>query len=137
MIKRLKPLFPIMITLTVIGVFYYTRLNSLKFYPVLMNFVFFMLFFISSFQEETVIQKIAQKLDGELIPELVNYTRNLTYIWVVITGINLSMSILTLFYSNKIWALYNGFISYCLIGLTFAIEYPIRLWYKRKVGVKC
>ena len=135
--KKLKSLVPIVFTLAIIGCFYYTRQASLKLYPVLMNFVFFMIFFISSFQEETVIQKIAQKLDGDLTEEITAYTRNLTYIWVVITFINLLISFLTLFMSNRIWALYNGMISYFIIGLTFAIEYPIRCWYKRKVGFKC
>ncbi len=135
--KKLKSFLPIIFTLVVICCFYYTKQASLKLYPVLMNFVIFMIFFISSFQEETVIQKIAQKLDGDLTDEIIIYTRNLTYIWAVITFINLLISFVTLFMSNKIWALYNGVISYCIIGLTFMIEYPIRVWYKRKVGFKC
>ncbi len=135
--KKIKTLFPIIISLCVIGGFYYTKLNSLKLYPVLMNFVYFMLFFISLFQEKSFIQRIAQRIDGELVPEIIDYTRNLTYVWTCVTGFNLFMSLLTLFYSNKVWAIYNGCISYCLIGLTFIIEYPIRIWYKRKVGVKC
>lgn len=54
------------------------------------------------------------------------YTRNLTYVWAGFTFLNFLISFATVFASEKIWALYNGFISYFLVGTFFIIEYIVR-----------
>ena len=100
-----------------------------------MNFFFFITFTISSFQKETMLHKIAKKLDNEITEEFDTYMRNFTYIWILVTFTNLVISFSTLFMPDRVWALYNGCISYLLIGTVLAIEYPIRLIYKRKL--KC
>ena len=130
MIKKL--LFSIAITLTVIVLFHYTQLFFVKFYPVCANLTVFLVFFCSLFSRETVIQKFAKMVDGELSESALKYTRNLTYIWCGLTFFNFVVSLITVFLSEELWALFNGLISYILIGTLFFVEYIIRIILKKK-----
>jgi len=131
-LKKFKGLIPVLFTLIVIAFFYFTKITALKFYPPTVNFCIFLLFFLSIFSKETIIQKFARMTDGELSPSLVNYTRKLTYVWSIFLFINFSIALATVFLPDKFWILYNGFISYILLGMFFAIEYLIRIFFKRK-----
>ena len=130
MIKKL--LFSIAITLSVIALFHYTQLFFVKFYPVCANLTVFLVFFCSLFSKETVIQKFAKMVDGELSECALKYTRNLTYIWCGLTFFNCVVSFITVFLSEEIWALFNGIVSYILIGTLFFVEYIIRAILKKK-----
>ena len=130
MIKKL--LVSIAITLCVVALFHYTQLFFVKFYPVCANLTVFLVFFCSLFTKETVIQKFAKMVDGELSENALKYTRNLTYIWCVLTFFNFVVSFITVFLSEEIWALFNGLISYILIGTLFFVEYIIRTILKKK-----
>lgn len=116
----------------VICIFYYTKWGFVKFYPVLVNFSLFLLFFVSSFKKETVIQKFAKFVEPDIKPKALDYTRKLTYIWAGFTFLNTLVSLATVFMPEKVWALYNGCISYLLVGSFFAIEYIVRIKFKRK-----
>ena len=122
----------IAITLIVIALFHYTQLYFIKFYPVCANFTVFLVFFKSLFEKETIIQKFAKIIDGELSERALKYTRNLTHIWCGLTFFNFIISLITVFLSEEIWALFNGFISYILIGTLFFVEYVIRSILKKK-----
>ena len=130
MIKKL--LVSIAITLCVVALFHYTQLFFVKFYPVCANLTVFLVFFCSLFTKETVIQKFAKMVDGELSENALKYTRNLTYIWCLLTFFNFVVSLITVFLSEEIWALFNGLISYILIGTLFFVEYVIRTILKKK-----
>lgn len=130
--KKYGFLFSISFTFFIIGLFYVTGLNALKIYPVIVNFSFFLIFFISLFAQKTVIQKIAELQEGVLNNNVKIYTRNLTYLWCIFLFIQFLISMLTLFLDDKIWMIYNGFVSYILLGSFFAIEYMVRIILKRK-----
>ena len=129
--KKFKFLIPIFFTIAVILLFHYTQIFAVKFYPVCANLTVFLIFFTSLFAKETVIQKIAKQIEGELDEFTKNYTRKLTYVWCVFCFCNLIISIITVFLPEKIWALYNGCISYIAIGLMFAVEYMVRMVIRR------
>ena len=130
---KLKFIFPFIITLMVILLFHFTQIYFVKFYPVAANLTAFLVFFISSFSKETVIQKFAKKLEGGVLDDFTRtYTRNLTYVWCVITFLNLAISIVTVFLPEKWWALYNGCISYFVIGMVFVVEYIVRVVLRKK-----
>ena len=132
----MKMIFPIIFTFVIIGLFHFTNLIALKFYPAVINLAIFILFFSSTFTNETVIQKIARMMEGKELPDIVkNYTRKLTYVWCVFLLFNFLVSSATIFMSSKIWTVYNGCISYLLTGLLFAVEYVIRIRFKRKHNV--
>lgn len=116
--------------------FHFSHLYALKFYPVIVNLFIFSVFFTSLFCKETVIQKIAKKMDGGLTDFSRNYTRKLTYIWCLFLFINLSISFVTVFLSPRIWELYNACISYIALGFMFGIEYIVRIILRAKYDKK-
>lgn len=137
MITFLKKIIPFSITLIVICLFYFSRLEIFKLYPIIANSFVFVVFFVSLFQEETIIQKIAKKCEKGPLDEFTqNYTKKLTYAWVIFLGINILLAIITAFLSDKIWMLYNGFISYLILGLFFIIEYIIRVILRKRARTK-
>ncbi len=61
------------------------------------------------------------------------YTRRVTQVWVGFFLVNASMAAYTTFGTSiEVWTLYNGLISYILIGLVFSGEYAIRCVVRRK-----
>lgn len=133
-LRLIKAVAPFIGMFVIIGIFHFTNFVLLKFYPPVMNFCLFFIFFSSLFQERTVIQKIALASDPNSNENVMKYTRNLTYIWAVFTFLNFLVSVSTVFMSERIWALYNGLISYILVGLIFIIEYIVRINFMRKHG---
>ena len=132
-IKKLKPLLPLCGTLCVVLLFHFSKIYVLKFYPVIVNTFIFCVFFASLFCRETVIQKIAKKMEGGVLDDFTkNYTRNLTYVWCVFLFINLSISIATVFMPAKVWELYNACISYIALGVMFGVEYIVRIILKAR-----
>lgn len=133
--KILRIFSPLLFSLFIIWLFWQTKISAVKLYPVMMNLLFFSIFFVSCFTKETVIQKIAKKIEGSLNERLKIYTRNITYIWVIFLFFNLLISIYSLFSSDNFWMIYNGCISYLLMGTLFVVEYIIRLLFKRKYNI--
>lgn len=130
--RRTKFVFPIIVMILVIILFHYTNWIWVKLYPVIVNFFLFCLFFGSIFAKETIIQKFARLMEPDIKPKALEYTRNLTYVWAVFIFLNFLVSVATLFMSEKVWAFYNGFLSYILVGAFFIIEYIVRIWFKKK-----
>ena len=125
--NKLKPVIPILITLCIVFLFYIKRIVLLKFYPPICNAFIFLMFFGSLFCRETIIQKFARACGDKLEQPAFIYTRNLTYVWCVFLFFNLAVSIWTIFQSDEIWMLYNGCISYFLVGSLFMVEYIVRI----------
>lgn len=130
--KRIRGVFPILFTICVISLFYIKRFVFLKYYPPICNTFFFLTFTLSLFSKETVIQRFAKMIDNNLDERALLYTRRVTYVWSVFTFCNLSISIWTIFQSDRIWLLYNGCIAYILIGLLFIIEYLVRISLRKR-----
>lgn len=130
--KNFKPIFPIFVTLAIVFLFYIKRIVVLKYYPPICNSFIFLAFFSSIFCKETIIQKFARLCGDKLEKPAWNYTRNLTYVWCVFTFLNLCISIWTIFLPDKIWILYNGFLSYVLIGILFGVEYIVRIVLRKR-----
>ena len=100
---------------------------GLYFYPPLVNFIFFTFFSISLFHPPTVIERIARRHRSEMPVKAIVYTRRVTKVWCLFFLINGGISVMSIFYSEEWWVLYNGFITYILIGLMLAGEYLIRI----------
>ena len=124
---KLKSIFPILFTFVVIFIFYKTKVTLFKFYPVAVNFAILSVFVGSLFTKETVIQRFAKAIDGELDDFASNYTRKLTYVWCGFLLANFLISLATVFMSDKLWIVYNGCISYMALGTFFAVEYIVRV----------
>jgi len=104
----------------------------LKLYPVLMNAVFLAAFGITLFFRPNMIFRFASMQDksvkGSLGEKRVEkYCYSVTIAWCVFFIFNGSIAAWTVFYGNDIlWSVYNGGISYLLIGLFFSAEFIIR-----------
>lgn len=131
-INILKALVPFLVMILVIAGFHYTDIIYFKYYPPFMNFLLFVIFFSSLFQEKTIIQRFALALEPDANEHVMRYTRNLTYLWALFMFGNFIISLATVTMSTKAWALYNGVISYFFVGVFFGIEYIVRIYFKRK-----
>ena len=130
--KKYGFVFSTLFTVFIILLFHFTRFGGLKLYPVVVNFAIFWIFLSSLFTEETIIQKFAKMTEGELTEPVKIYTKNLTYIWCVYLFLQFVCSVVTCFLSDKIWMIYNGCLSYIFLGCFFAIEYTVRIMFRRK-----
>ncbi|MBT5050589.1 MAG: hypothetical protein HOM58_18955 [Rhodospirillaceae bacterium] len=99
----------------------------LQYYPVCMNVLMFILFFTSLLRPPSIIERIARLKTPDLPEAGIAYTRKVTMVWCGFFIINGSMALYTVLGTGMgFWALYNGLISYSLMGLLFAGEYLVR-----------
>lgn len=98
-------------------------------YPVLVNSVLFVVFIFSLFGQQTIIEKIARLKEAQFTDRQLPYVRKVTIAWAIFFLLNGFVALFTVFIEDKIyWSLYNGGISYALMGLMFASE----LYYRKR-----
>lgn len=96
-------------------------------YPVVINLVTAIVFGLSLIYPPTLIERIARRTHPDLDARGVAYTRQVTKIWFSFSLINSIVSLTTVLYGDlQLWALYNGLISYVLMGILFAGEFIVR-----------
>jgi uncharacterized membrane protein len=99
----------------------------LKLYPVLVNAVMLTLFAASLYHPPSVIERLARLRHPDLPPSAVAYTRRVTMVWCGFFVLNGALALYTaMFATDAVWALYNGFIAYLLMGALFAAEWLVR-----------
>lgn len=104
------------------------NLLTLRLYPILISLGLLIVFAMSLRYPPTVIEKLARLQHPQLPEQGVIYTRKVTQLWCVFFIFNASIASYTaLFSSFEFWSLYNGFISYLLMGLLMAGEYLVRI----------
>ncbi|MGZ3236312.1 MAG: hypothetical protein ACXWIN_01475 [Burkholderiaceae bacterium] len=109
------------------------HLLPLKLYPFLMNALTLGFFSYSLVYPPSMVERFARMTEPDLPPEAIGYTRRVTQVWCVFLLFNASMALYTaLWTSAEVWSLYNGVISYLLIGSMFGGEYLVRLYFKRR-----
>lgn len=102
------------------------RDEALLFYPVLMNALGLVLF-AGSLRERPIIERFARMKHPNLPPEGVRWCRKVTVVWCVFFVLNGSAALATVLSGDRdLWTLYNGFVSYLLMGLLFAGEWLLR-----------
>ncbi len=112
---------------------YLNHATPLKLYPVIVSATLLSVFSISLWHPPSVIERFARLQDPALPDEAIPYTRKVTVIWCGFFMLNGVIALITALYaSDRIWALYNGLISYCLMGMLFAGEWLVRP--KHKAG---
>jgi uncharacterized membrane protein len=104
---------------------------ALKFYPVVVSLSFLAIFGYSLYKPPSVVEVIA-RLHEELDEQGIAYTRRVTQVWCVFFILNALIATGTIFHDNEeVWMLYNGFISYLLMGLLMAGEFVVRMVMKK------
>lgn len=96
-------------------------------YPVLMSLGMAAAFGLSLQSGPTLVERFARLTEPEPSPSARAYMRKVTQVWFVFLLGNASLSALTVTTGDReLWTLYNGLISYLLMGTLFAVEYLIR-----------
>jgi uncharacterized membrane protein len=103
-----------------------------KLYPLLVNCSLLMVFAFSLFKTPCIIETLARLQEKNLNEQGVKYTEKVTVVWCIFFLVNGCVSLYTALYSElEYWMLYNGFISYVLMGTLFSIEFLVRLNVKK------
>lgn len=106
--------------------------QTLKLYPVMVNIVLLAVFALS-LTGTSVVERLARLKTKNLPDYAISYCRRVTVVWCLFFIANALIALdSALFRSDAWWALYNGAISYGLIGLMFAVEFVVRLYVQHK-----
>jgi uncharacterized membrane protein len=109
----------------------FNDLLFIRLYPVLMSLLFFGAFAYTLFFPPSMVEKFARLKHKNIEPYVVEYTRKVTIVWCIFLSLNAAIALYTAFYTSiETWTLYNGFISYCLMGCLFVGEYIVRYFVK-------
>lgn len=104
----------------------------LKFYPVLMSLGTAILFAYTLIRPPTMIERFARLHQPDLPESGVRWTRQVTKVWCGFLVFNALVALSTVFLSTQIWAVYNGFISYVLMGILLLGEFVLRRRHQQK-----
>ena len=105
--------------------------------PLLISTTFLISFSYSFLSPPNTIEVFARRLVSDLSIEEIAYCRRVALIWVCFLGVNGGAAYYTACCTSlKIWSLYNGFITYIMMGLLFALELSYRSWrFRRYAGL--
>jgi uncharacterized membrane protein len=103
-------------------------------YPVLVNLGLCALFALSLREPEPLLLRVARARGMEIDRYAPPYLRRLTAIWAVFFALNALAAFVTIHLSIGVWAVYNGLVSYILVGLLIVGEVVFRRHYKRRLG---
>ncbi|WP_413493968.1 hypothetical protein [Morganella psychrotolerans] len=101
--------------------------QALMYYPVAVNVTLLAVFSYSLYRPPSVIEQLARLQTPDLSPYGQRYTFRVTQVWCLFFILNGTIALLTTLSGDvTLWAWWNGFISYLLIGLLFAGEWCVR-----------
>ena len=109
-----------------LGIVAFNKEDLLLLYPAAVSLSLLILFGRTLRRPPSMIERIARLSVPDLPPAGVRYTRQVTGVWCGFFVLNATTSLSTVFMSREWWMLYNGFISYLLMGLLFAVEWIVR-----------
>ncbi len=117
----------LIVTLIIVAIIILALINNslsgLKLYPAIISFSLLSVFGFSLFKPPTTIERIARLQEPDLSEKGVIYTREVTKIWCVFLFLNGCIALYTAFYTSlSVWTLYNGLISYLIMGSIFVVE---------------
>lgn len=99
----------------------------LKLYPVFMSVGALSIFASTLIKPPSMIERFARLAEPNLPEAGVIWTRKVTIGWCIFFVLNALIALATvLFAPMQVWVLYNGFISYVLMGLLLLGEFILR-----------
>ena len=100
---------------------------GLRAYPILISLTLASVFGYSLLRPPTIIEQIVRMRRPHMPPQIVTYLRNVTVVWTGFFLLNAAISAATVVSGSiKLWTLYNGFVSYLMIGAILAGEFMLR-----------
>lgn len=122
----MRGLLPILCVFSLI-LMIFNRQEMLLWYPVLVSILMLGVFAYTLWRSPPMIERIARLTEPNLPPAAVRYTRKVTMVWCMFFAANAAMATITVLWMKfEIWTLYNGLISYLLMGILFAVEFWVR-----------
>lgn len=125
--------------------FVFNKKIFLKLYSVVISATMLFVFGSSLFFKPNIIFRFAclgdKSVKGSSFePQVNSYCKKVTVVWCVFFVLNGSVSAFTALHdfgndalNDKIWSVYNGGISYILMGLLFAVEFLVRKMVDKKM----
>ena len=106
--------------------------SALSLYPVLMNLLGLILF-AGSLRSVPMCERFARLVHPDLPEKGVRWCRGVTLVWCGFFIFNGGIAFLTVLAGDRdLWMLWNGCISYILMGLTALAEYILRVIRQRR-----
>lgn len=100
---------------------------SVLWYPVAVNLALLAVFAVSLRFPPPVIERLARLREPQLDERGVRYTRKVTQVWCGFFAANAAAAAVTAAWGDqKVWAFYNGFLAYALMGALFLGEWLVR-----------
>jgi uncharacterized membrane protein len=107
----------------------------LLYYPAIVNLTMSGVFLYSLRQGEPLLLRIVRARGTVISEHGPVYLYRLTGIWAAFFIVNALVSIWTTTQSIEVWTLYNGFLSYILVGVLVGLEIIFRDYIKQRMGV--
>ncbi|RRJ95119.1 DNA gyrase subunit B [Opitutaceae bacterium TAV4] len=130
---RPRELFPVTVAVATVGIilvmasWILKRSGWLLYYPVAVSLILLAVFGWTLLRPPSLVERLARLADPRLPPAAVAYTRNVTRVWCVFFACNALAALATCLRGDlRLWTLYNGAVSYLLIGLLMAGEWLVR-----------
>ncbi|MBT0568748.1 hypothetical protein KIK84_00285 [Curvibacter sp. CHRR-16] len=108
-----------------------------RLYPCAVTLSLLAVFARSLYTPQSMVERIARLSEPDLPTQAIAYTRAVTRVWCGFMACNAAVSLWTALQADRaIWAIYNGGISYVLMGLLFAGEWLYRRRYIARAELK-
>ena len=108
----------------------------LMLYPMMVSILLLLLFAWSLVNPPTMIERVSSRAGMPVPKEAIGYVRGVTWVWCGFFCFNAVVSAMLAWLGvTQYWAIYNGLISYVLMGMLFVGEYIYRQIYKSRHGI--
>ncbi len=122
----MKRALPTLVSIGVVWALYCFRANVwFRLYPAVVVSCVLAAFAVSLFRTP-LVEVFARRMGEKLDDRGVVYCRNVTRVWVAFLSVHLAVTLATCFASHEVWAFYNGFLAYVLMGTLFLGEWLYR-----------
>ncbi|TNI59864.1 DNA gyrase subunit B [Aeromonas dhakensis] len=112
--------------LTLLSALFSAR-HWLLYYPLAVSLCLLCLFGWSLTRPMSLVERLARLQDPALPAAAIGYTRRVTQVWCGFFVINGALAAFTIWHGDlALWSLYNGLVSYLLMGGLMGAEYLVR-----------
>lgn len=139
-VRQKSPALKALLPLTVVGVASGVSMLlsnhplAVRLNPVWISLTMLAIFGWSLYSPPSMIERFARLAQPNLPAHAIGYTRQITKVWCGFFVVNAAIALWTALWAPlQVWTLYNGLISYLLMGLLFGVEFLVRLQRQRRL----
>jgi uncharacterized membrane protein len=102
-------------------------------YPIVISLATATVFGMSLIWPPSVVERIVRVREPDLSPHGVAYARKVTIVWTVFLVLNAAISAAYMLWGTlEQWTLWNGLVSYVMMGILFVVEIGVRRIVRRR-----